>query len=283
MIPNLPPGPWAVIGLGLVGGSLARALARAFPEVKLLGVEPEPRARAQALSDRIVAEALEAPGPALAKCGLVVSCVPFGALPTLLAALGPHLSGDTLLTDVCAVKAPVDRAVAEALPGVRFVGGHPLIGGDPAALSPSRADVFAGRPVALCPRPGEEPLAATLGAIWAALGARPVVLPAEEHDRLVALTSHLPYLSAVALARTVGANHGAERLAGRALAEGTRHVLSNPDVVAAAVAANPLVAAAARVLADELRRLAELVEREPGALAGAAAEARALRGKLVPE
>jgi prephenate dehydrogenase len=283
LIPNLPESPWAVVGLGQIGSALARALARAFPEVKLLGVEPEPRARAQALADRIVTEALDVPGPALSKCGLVFLCVPFASLPPLLAALGPHLGAETLLTDVCPVKAPVDRAVGEALPGVRFVGGHPLIGGEPGALSPSRADVFAGRPVALCPRAGEESLASTLGAIWAALGSRPVVLPAEEHDRTVALTSHLPYLTAVALTRIVAGAEGSLRLTGRALAEGTRHALANPETAAPAVAANPLAAAAARVLADELRRLADLVEREPAALTAAAAEAKGLRGKLVPE
>lgn len=272
-----------MIGLGQVGAALARGLGRAFPEVKLLGVEPEPRARAQALSDRIVAEAVDVPGPALSKCGLVFVCVPFGALPSLFAALGPHLGTETLLTDVCTVKAPVDRAVAEALPGVRYVGGHPLVGGEPGALAPSRADIFANRPVALCPRAGEEPLAATLGAIWGALGARPVVLAAEEHDRTVALTSHLPYLSAVALARIVGGAEGSLRLSGRALAEGTRHALASPDTAAPAVAANPLAAAAARVLADELRRLADLVEQEPAALTAAAVEAKGHRLRLVPE
>lgn len=283
MIPNLPRDPWAVIGLGQLGATLARALARSFPEVKLLGVEPEPRARAQALADRIVAEALEAPGQPLAKCGLVFLCVPFGAIPPLLSALGPHLGPDTLLTDVCVVKVPIDRAVAEALPHVRFVGAHPAVGGDPGALSPSRPDVFTGRPVALCPRSGEEPLAATLGAIWAALGARPVVLSAEEHDRTVALTSHLPYLTAVALSRVVGGAEGSARLAGKSLAEGTRQAVVAPETIAPAVAANPLAAAAARVLADELRRLADLIEREPGSLTAAAAEAKALRARLFAE
>lgn len=279
-----PEPPWGVIGLGLVGGSLARALARTLPAAPLVVVEPDPGARAAALADRIAREALDAPGPALATCNLVFVCVPMPVLPEVLQQLAPHLKPEAIVADVLPVKAPVERLVAETLPEVRWVGCHPLVGGrDPNGWSRSRPDLFVGRPVALCPRPGQEPLAAQVGTVWAALGARPVVLPAEEHDRVVAVTNHAPYLAAIALARVAGATPAAERLVGRGMEEALQLAGSSPEILAAAVAENSFAPAAARVLADELRRLADLAESDPAAFLQAAQEAREARSRLVGE
>ncbi len=279
-----PEPPFGVIGLGLVGGSLARALARSLPEARLVVVDPEPSARAAALRDRLTKDALDAPGPALAECNLVFLCMPMAELPLLLPKLQPHLRPDALLADVLPVKAPVERLVAEALPDARWVGCDPLIGGrDPGGWNRARPDLFVGRPVALCPRQGQEALAAGVGTIWAALGARPVVLPAEEHDRLVAVTNQAPWLTALALARVASASPGAERLVGRGLDEALRLAGSAPEELAAALATNPFAPAVARVVADELRRLADLAESDPTALEAAAAEGRDARFRMLPE
>ncbi|WP_373044395.1 prephenate dehydrogenase [Vulgatibacter sp.] len=279
-----PEPPYGVIGLGLVGGSLARALARSLPEARLVVVEPDPSARAAALRDRISKDALEAPGPLLSECNLIFLCVPTTELPGLLPQLAPHLRPDAILADVLPVKASVERMVAEALPDARFVGCHPLVGGrDPTGWSRSRPDLFVGRPVALCPRDGQESLAAGVGTVWAALGARPVVLPAEEHDRIVAATNHAPYLTALGLARVAAATPGAERLVGRGLEEALRLAGSAPEILATAVAANPFAPAVIRVLADELVRLADLAENDPAGFEAAAAEAREARARLAPE
>ena len=279
-----PEPPYGVIGLGLVGGSLARAIARTLPQARLVVVEPEPGARAAALADRITKDALDAPGPLLAECRLIFLCVPMQVLPTLLPQLAPHLHPEAILADVLPVKRPVEKLMAEALPAARWVGCHPLVGGrDPQGFQRSRPDLFVGRPVALCPRPGEENLAAGVGTVWAALGARPVVLPAEEHDRIVAVTDHAPYLMALALARVAGATPGAERLVGRGMEEALRLAGSSPSLVAAAVAENPFAPAVVRVLADELSRLADLAESDPAAFEAAATEARDARNRLVAD
>lgn len=278
-----PSPPFAVVGLGQLGGGLVRALGRAFPEAQVKAVDTDAKARSQALRDRLVAQAEEAPGPWLADCGLVFLCVPLAALPGILPQLAPHLAPQAIVTDVSPVKGAIAALVAEHLPGARYVGGHPLVAGDPAGAGPARSDLFVGRPVALCPRPGEESLAASVGTVWAAIGARPVVISAEEHDRLIAATAHVPYLTALALARVAGALDGAERLIARAFGEALRPAGLSPEAMATAVGANPFAPAAARVLADELRRLAELAEKEPESLVGVAIEGRAALGRLLSD
>lgn len=277
-----PAPPYGVIGLGQVGSAITRALSRSFPEVPVLAVEPDPKARAQALQNRVVTEALDQPGPALQACGLIFLCVPLGRLRGVLDGLAPFLGAEVLLSDTIMVKGAVEELVAEVLPEAIFVGGHPMVGGD--GTDPGgRADLFAGKTVVLTPRPGQEPHAARLGTVWAAMGARPVVLSAQEHDRLVAATTHAPYLAALALTRVAGSLEGAERVVGKSFADVSRLASLAPEVAAASVGANPFAAAAARVLADELHRLADLAEREPGALAELAAEGRSLRAKLLPD
>lgn len=279
-----PEPPFGVIGLGLVGGSLARALARTLPAARLVVVDTDPGARATALADRLTKDALDAPGPALASCRVIFLCVPMPALPTVLEQLRPHLHPEVILSDVLPAKVGVERMVTETLPDVRWVGSHPLVGGrDPQGFSRARPDLFVGRPVALCPLAGQEELAGSVGTLWAALGARPVVVSAEEHDRVVAVTNHVPYLAAIALARVADAIPGAERMVGRGMEEALRLAGSAPEALATAVAENSFAPAVARVLADELRRLADLAESDPGAFVEAAAEARAARDRLVGE
>jgi len=278
-----PAPPFAVVGLGQVGGGLAKAIGRSFPEAQLFAIELDPKTRSQALRDRLVAQAEDAPGPWLSECGLVFLCVPIAALPALLPQLAPHLSATAIVTDVSPVKGAIAALVAEHLPGARYVGGHPLVAGDPGGPGPARGDLFVGRPVALCPRAGEESLAASVGTVWAAIGARPVVISAQEHDRLIAATAHAPYLSALALSRVAGALEGAERLVARSFGEAFRPAGLAPESMAAAVGANPFAPAAARVLADELRRLADLAEGDPAALEVEAIAARASLGRLLPD
>ncbi len=277
-----PKPPFAVVGLGQMGTGLVRSLSRAFPETPLVAIDSDPKARSLLIRDRLVSGAEEAPGPSLASCGLVFLCVPLGALPEMLPLLAPHLGQETIVTDVSPVKGSIAALMEEHLPGIPYVGGHPLIAAEPTSPAANRQDRFVGRPVALCPRPGDEHLAAGVATVWAALGARPVIVSAEEHDRLIAATSHAPYLGSLALVRVVGALAGAERLIATALGETLRPAGLPPEAMAAAVGANPFAPAAARVLADELLRLADLAEQDPAGLLAAAIEGKAAKARLEP-
>ncbi len=269
-------GPIGIVGLGLVGGSLAKALRRARPGTRLIAVEPQAAARRLARRQGLVELVLPRPTAALAQCRLVVLAMPISALEPVLGALRPHLAEDVLLTDTLAVKAPVRAAVARHLPGVAFVGAHPMAGGEHGGLEHSRAELFDGKPVVVS---GPPRLAREVAALWRAAGAEPVRLDADTHDRVVALTSHLPYLAALALV-SLAARRPRRHVAGRGFFDATRRADFAPEVMAASVARNPHAATAARALAAELRRLAGLLESGPETFVRHAAQVRRQRRRL---
>lgn len=192
-------GAVAVLGLGLIGGSLARDLSARG--VRVLGYDHDPGAAAAALRDGVTACAL---GPSLEgveEAEIVVLAVPVGAAPELLARLSPRLGSARLVTDVGSTKAGIVASAARLGLADRFVGGHPLAGDVRSGWDASREGLFGGARVFLTPSddtPGE-PLAMA-GRLWRAVGASPEVLSAEEHDRRLAWTSHLPQLLSTSLA-----------------------------------------------------------------------------------
>lgn len=194
----------AVVGLGLVGGSLARDLAARG--VRVLGHDRDPASVDAALREGALHAAL---GPGLEgveEAELVAAAVPVTAAPALLRGLAPRLRAARLVTDVGSTKAGV-CAAAEALGiGGRFVGSHPLAGSHRSGWEASRAGLFEGARVFLSPAPStREPALALARALWTSLGARPEVVDADAHDLSLALTSHLPHVASAALARALAA------------------------------------------------------------------------------
>jgi len=216
-------GRLAVVGLGLIGGSLARAARarRAAREVVAVCRTPagSARARAAGVVDRVTVDLAEG----VRDADLVVLCAPVGTLPGLVRAAWPHLGPGAVLTDVGSVKAPV-VAAAEACPprpGVAFVGGHPMAGSERSGLQASDPDLFEGRLVLLTPTTTTPAgVVGRVTAFWQALGSHVRLLPADEHDRAVAAVSHLPHLAAYALVAV--ANGDALTLAGRGFGDTTR-------------------------------------------------------------
>jgi prephenate dehydrogenase len=194
----------AVVGLGLVGGSLARDLAARG--VRVLGHDRDAASVAGALRDGALHAAL---GPALEgveEAELVVAAVPVTAAAAVLRELAPRLRSARLVTDVGSTKASV-CAAAEALGiGGVFVGSHPLAGSHLSGWDASRPGLFAGRRVFLAPTPSTGgPALALARGLWSSLGALPEAVDAAAHDLLLARTSHLPHLASVTLARALAA------------------------------------------------------------------------------
>jgi prephenate dehydrogenase len=190
-----------VVGLGLLGGSVARA-ARAHGvarEIVAVGRTPATLARARA------AGAVDTTTHDLAAgvrgADLVVLCAPVGVLPGLVRAAWPHLGAGAILTDVGSVKAPVVAAAEACPPGTgAFVGGHPMAGSERSGFDAAPADLFEGRLTLLTPTgrtPGDA--LARVTAFWEALGSQVRLLTPEAHDRGVAAISHLPHLAAYGL------------------------------------------------------------------------------------
>jgi prephenate dehydrogenase len=183
----------AVIGLGLVGGSLARALTRAGYTV--IGVD-RPAVARRARRIGAVARTAATVERAASEAGVVVlAATPRANLRLLRRVV--RAAPDALVTDVGSVKGPIVRAATLRLR--RFVGGHPMAGSERSGLAASDARLFRGRPWVLTPAGASRRDLALLRRLVRAVGARPVIMTAEEHDRAVAFLSHVPQLVAWAL------------------------------------------------------------------------------------
>lgn len=230
-----------VVGLGLLGGSLARALTARGNRV--IAVEPDEGIRTLALELGVVREAHEALGGFLARCELVILCAPIAAIEGLLGPVSNVMHDGAILTDVAGVKLAVLEAARAVRPGVRFVGAHPMFGGERGGFGASRADVFEGGTVAVCEDGADEAALERVAALYASLGSRVVRCTADAHDAAVAKISHLPYVVAhgvfavadepLALALAGPGFRGTTRLAGFAYEVQGEVARRNPHLPAA--------------------------------------------------
>ena len=226
-----PPFPSiAIVGLGLIGGSIALGVRERWPSSRVIGVDTEGVA-AHALGSGAIDRAVERVA-ALPETSLIVLAAPVRQNIGLLEQLA-HRRGQTVVTDVGGTKREIVNAARALPPSTIFVGGHPLGGGERGGFAFARPDLFAGRPWIFTPDgDGSADAVDRLSRLVAGLGARPSILGADEHDRLMAFVSHLPQLTASALMDTVGsAVHGEGlRMAGRGLVDTTRLASSPADV-----------------------------------------------------
>lgn len=246
-----------IIGIGLIGGSLARALRRRFPRKILIGVEPNASTRAAVRRDRLFDVLSAGPTPDLARCEIVILAAPVAEVLQLLGAVSGSMRDGAILTDVAGVKEPVvEAARLRVRPGVAFVGAHPMFGGASGGFHASRADSWRGGVVAVCTDGAEPRSVARIARFHRALGARVFVCTAADHDAAVAAVSQLPYVLSSALALTArGAGPTALRLAARGLADATRLAAFAYEVQGEASRRNRHLAGAVRSFGANLRRL----------------------------
>lgn len=199
MIPDTRIG---VIGLGLMGGSIARALhARG---VRVLGYDRDGTQLDAAVREGIVHEPLDAGLAGLVGAEVVILATPVDATITLLACVAPHIGQARLVMDLASTKRSIVSAAEAAGLGPRYVGAHPLTGSHRSGWGASRASLFDDARVFLCPTPST--MASTLelaASLWRELRAGVEVLDAAEHDEQMAWRSHLPHLVSSALALTL--------------------------------------------------------------------------------
>jgi prephenate dehydrogenase len=216
----------AIVGLGLMGGSLARALRRTGMPLRIIGSSLERGAAERAVGAGVVDAAGDA-ASIVEAADLVVFATPVGTTIAMLADLAPRLRA-ALVTDVGSVKGPVMTAAAAA--GLdRFAGGHPLCGSHEAGWDASRADLFDGARVWVVA--GKDAHAAEqVASVWRSVGARPALIDAAAHDAEMARVSHLPQLVASALAAALaGTTTSAARL-GPGGRDATRLAASPPEL-----------------------------------------------------
>jgi cyclohexadieny/prephenate dehydrogenase len=194
----------ALIGFGLIGGSIARG-ARAqglAGEIVATARSPKTRARVQELG--IVDRVVETNAEAVADADLVILCIPVGACGPVAQEIAAYLKPGAIISDVGSVKGAVVRDMAPFLPaGVHFVPAHPVAGTEHSGPDSGFAELFINRWCILTPPEGSDPDAVErLRSFWAGLGARVEIMTPDHHDLVLAITSHLPHLIAYTIVGT---------------------------------------------------------------------------------
>jgi len=194
----------ALIGTGLIGGSIARA-ARASGAAKTVvatarSAETRKRVKELGFADEVADTSAEA----VKDADLVIVSIPVGACGAVAKDIGPHLKPGAILSDVGSVKASVARDMAPYVPkGVHFIPGHPVAGTENSGPDSGFAELFVNRWCILTPVEGTDPAATEkLVAFWQALGANVETMTPEHHDLVLAVTSHLPHLIAYTIVGT---------------------------------------------------------------------------------
>ena len=235
----------AILGVGLIGGSIGMA-ARERLGAAVAGFDPDSSVLGEALSRGAIDEAAADPSAAVAGADVVFVAAPVGALAEAVAQALAAAPADCVVSDVGSTKRPVAGAGGDE----RFVGGHPLAGAETAGVGHARADLFEGATWYLTPARGTSGvLFERLHGVVVGLGAQPVAIDAETHDRLMASVSHLPHVLAnvlvaqaaknleegLALPATGPSFRDATRVAGANSAIWTDIYLSNRDALVAGI------------------------------------------------
>jgi cyclohexadieny/prephenate dehydrogenase len=251
----------AVIGLGLLGGSVARAArARGVARV-VVGATRRRSALDRALAEGAV-DAVASREDAVRDAELVVLATPVSAMADTIRAVAPGLAPGATVTDVGSVKAVLHETLPGLLPpGVRYIGSHPMAGSHERGFEQSREDLFDGAPCVVSDSE-ESPERARLCAFWKALGARVFVRDAVDHDAEAAWVSHLPHVLAYAFAEALErAPADARDLAGSGFRDFTRIALSEPEMWGEILTENrKALAAPLQVAAEVLSGFARAVE-----------------------
>ena len=212
-----------IVGLGLIGGSIALAARQTWPAALVIGVDQK-----DVLERAMVLHAIDvaADDPVvLADADLVILAAPIQQNLEILQTLPENVAGAAVVTDTGSTKRAIVEAAAPLPERFTFIGGHPLGGAARSGIEHARADMFTGRPWLFTPTTGHDaPSLEKLQAFAVGLGASPRVLSPEDHDRLLAFISHLPQLTVSALMHIVGQAAGSDglSLSGRGLQDTTR-------------------------------------------------------------
>jgi prephenate dehydrogenase len=217
--PGSFPRATAVVGLGLIGGSLALRLREVG--VRVVGVDVD-AATLELARQRGAVDAASHDLGVVADADLVIVATPLAQVAQVSIAAARRMRTGAVLTDVGSVKAPVVAAIHAAIPAnVHFVGGHPMAGNEAQGMAAADPALLDGRPFVLTPTARTAPDAvASMQAVVTRIGMRPVILDPVQHDELVAQVSHLPYLLSLALLRAV--TDDAAAFSGPAMADMTR-------------------------------------------------------------
>ncbi len=193
----------AIIGLGLLGGSIGLAASERAPEITTFGYDADPAVRDAARERGLTSHVCDSAEDAVRNADLVILCVPVGAMASAAKALAGALKPDAIISDVGSSKTSVLTDLAAALPGHTIIPAHPVAGTEQSGPEAGFASLFTNRWCILTPPDGADAAALeALKGFWTNLGARIEIMDAEHHDLVLAVTSHIPHLIAFTIVGT---------------------------------------------------------------------------------
>jgi len=225
-----------IIGLGLIGGSLALALKRAGAVQTVVGISRRTETLDTALELGVIDEKTTDWAVALDAADVVVLAAPIGVTADLLATMQPHLQANTVITDVGSVKGHIVAAAQQVFGDVpaQLVPGHPIAGSERSGVTAASASLFEHHKVILTPLPNTSDSAQqTVTHLWQHTGADVVTMPVDQHDQVLAHTSHLPHLLAFALVDSLAQQPDSDamfRYAAGGFRDFTRIAASDPQM-----------------------------------------------------
>ncbi|VAW04917.1 Cyclohexadienyl dehydrogenase [hydrothermal vent metagenome] len=199
----LPFSNIAIIGLGLIGSSVARGIKNAMPTARVTGYDADPAVRARTMELHLCDDVSDSAGAAVIDADLVMLCIPVGAMAETAADIADDLPEDAIISDVGSSKENVLVALSKALPGARIIPAHPVAGTEHSGPDAGFATLFHDRWCILTPPDdAQEGDVERVKAFWEKLGANIETMDAKHHDLVLAVTSHLPHLIAYTIVGT---------------------------------------------------------------------------------
>ena len=199
----LPFSRVTVIGLGLIGSSILRAVRQHMPTVHLTAYDADPAVRARVVELDIADDVTDTPGAAVIDADLVMLCVPVGAIGGAAEAIAQDLPVEAVVSDVGGAKLSVLAAMRAALPNALIVPGHPVAGTEHSGPDAGFGTLFHGRWCILTPEEDAPAQAVErVRAFWEKLGSQVELMTARHHDLVLAVTSHVPHLIAYSIVGT---------------------------------------------------------------------------------
>jgi len=199
----LPFARVSIVGLGLIGSSIARAVREYMPTVALTGFDADPAVRERARAIDLCDDITDSAGTAVIDADFVMLCVPVGAVGAAAAAIADDLPAEAVVTDVGSSKQSPATAMRAALPKAIIVPGHPVAGTENSGPDAGFATLFRDRWCILTPEGDTDPASVMrVSAFWERLGAQVEIMDARHHDLVLAVTSHVPHLIAYSIVGT---------------------------------------------------------------------------------
>ncbi|OGL47048.1 MAG: hypothetical protein A2149_01655 [Candidatus Schekmanbacteria bacterium RBG_16_38_11] len=228
----------AIVGVGMIGGSLAMAIKKKGIAREILGIDIDRKNLDEAKKSGIIDYALNFKSKTieLQKVRLIIVATPVRSIPRAIEKLSPWLDEGTIITDTGSVKGSVVKDIEDILQkGVFFIGGHPIAGSELSGVKSASGDLFAGAKIILTPTgKNSSPALRKVKEFWTRLGSKVILMKPKEHDRVFAAVSHLPHILAFSLVNTLSElhfnNQNPFKFAGEGFKDFTRIAQSNPSM-----------------------------------------------------